>query len=89
MNELTRNSPLLRGKAKAKHRAQAGMEEACQFESGRSAPAACKFFVLDVSQIAKELGLPMCNEASACQHTQLLGARAGYFLDLSQLHMRP
>ena len=64
MNELTRNSPLLRAKGMTKQRAQAGAEEACRFESGRSAPAACKFFVLDVSQIAKELGLPTCNEAS-------------------------
>ena len=76
MNELTRNSPLLRAKGKTKLRAQAGAEEACQFESGRSAPAACKFFVLDVSQIAKELGLPTCNEASDMRQT-VLWASAG------------
>ena len=81
MNELTRNSPLLRAKGKAKLRAQAGAEEACQFESGRSAPAACKFFVLDVSQIAKELGLPTCNEARKTEHS-MLWASAGLLCEV-------
>ena len=77
MNALTRNSPLLRAKGMTKQRAQAGAEEACRFESGRSAPAACKFFVLDVSQIAKELGLPTCDEASDMTTHYLVSARAG------------
>ena len=62
MNELTRNSPLLRGQQRARQAGQLGVEEACQFESGRGAPAACKFFILDVSEVAAELGLPTCNE---------------------------
>lgn len=66
-NELTRNSPLLRGEHKAARAAQAGAEDACQFESGRDAPSACKFFILDASEIAAELGLPTCNEVPCCE----------------------
>ena len=88
MNELTRNSPLLRAKGKTKPRAQAGAEEACQFESGRSAPTACKFFVLDVSQIAKELGLPTCNEASDMQQIIDLSTRRPLLSRSIQLLMR-
>lgn len=62
VNELLRNSPLLRGGKKAAQ--LSGAEDACQFDSGRGAPSACKFFILDVSDIAKELGLPTCNEVS-------------------------
>lgn len=62
MNELTRNSPLLRGQQRARKAGQLGIEEACQFESGRGPPSACKFFILDVSEVAAELGLPTCNE---------------------------
>ena len=62
VNELTRNSPLLKGKQKAAQ--LSGAEDACQFDSGRDAPSACKFFILDVSEIAKELGIPTCNEVS-------------------------
>ena len=62
MNELTRNSPLLRGQQRAGWAGQLGAEEACHFESGRGAPSACKFFILDVSEVAAELGLPTCNE---------------------------
>lgn len=62
VNELTRNSPLLKGGQKAAQ--LSGAEDACQFDSGRDAPSACKFFILDVSEIAKELGLPTCNEVS-------------------------
>lgn len=63
VNELTRNSPLLKGGQK-KAAKLSGAEDACQFDSGRDAPSACKFFILDVSEIANELGLPVCNEVS-------------------------
>ena len=62
VNELTRNSPLLKGGKKAAQ--MAGAEDACQYDSGRDAPSACKFFILDVSEMAQELGLPTCNEVS-------------------------
>ena len=58
MNELTRNSPLLRGQQKARQAGQLGREEACQFESSRGAPSACKFFILGVSEVAAELASP-------------------------------
>ncbi len=35
---------------------------ACQHDPGRGPPTPCKFFILDVSEMAKELGLPTCSE---------------------------
>ena len=76
VNELTRNSPLLKAGQK-KAAKLSGADDACQFDSGRDAPSACKFFILDVSEIAKELGLPVCNEVSpTCQaHEERGGCR--------------
>jgi hypothetical protein len=66
VNELMRNSPLLRGSA-ARGAASLGSDNdagavACQQTSGRGPPSPCKFFILDVSELAQELGLPVCQE---------------------------
>lgn len=84
MNDLMRNSPLLRGGgassagggglAGGHDAAGAGAAldldldleaaaAACQSASGRGEEAPCKYFILDVSEIAQELGLPTCTEA--------------------------
>ena len=47
-----------------KKAAQLGAQDACQFDSGRDAPSACKFFILDASEFAQELGLPTCSEVN-------------------------
>jgi hypothetical protein len=90
VNELMRNSPLLRGGAGSSkpggltaagdaaalnqalqaQDSEAAAAAACAAASGRGAEAPCKFFILDVSEIAQELGLPVCNEAST--HNPLL-----------------
>jgi len=62
VNALTRNSPLLR--VEQKKAAQLGAQDACQFDSGRDAPSACRFFILDASELAQELGLPTCSEVN-------------------------
>ena len=78
VNELTRNSPLFKAGQKAAK--LVGAEDACQFDSGREAPSACKFFILDASDIAKELGLPVCNEVSAqCTSAKRTVNEAGAF----------
>lgn len=71
VNDLMRNSPLLRGgeaQQGSKLSAQRAASEegmACQQNTGRGPPSPCKFFILDVSDLAQELGIPVCDEVSA------------------------
>ena len=83
VNELMRNSPLLRGgsggatpgsrltaagvagasgAALGAQSEESAIAAACAAASGRAGEAPCKFFILDVSEIAQELGLPVCDE---------------------------
>ena len=41
---------------------------ACQSGGGRAGEAPCRTFVLDVSEIAQELGLPTCTEVRAAPY---------------------
>ncbi len=66
-----RKSPLLRGEGLGAGARLGGgrlsaqeANMACQHDPGRGPPTPCKFFILDVSEIAKELGLPICNDVS-------------------------
>lgn len=40
---------------------------ACQHDPGRGPPSPCKFFILDVSDMAREMGLPVCSEVDSPQ----------------------
>ncbi|CAL8469167.1 g8708 [Coccomyxa elongata] len=69
LNDLMRKSPLLRGEGfGAGPRLSSGRlsaekaNMACQHDPGRGPPTPCKFFILDVSEIAQELGLPTCSD---------------------------
>ncbi len=71
VNDLMRKSPLLRGDGLGAGTRFSGgrlsAEEAnmaCQHDPGRGPPIPCKFFILDVSEIAQELGLPTCSDVS-------------------------
>ena len=74
VNALTRNSPLLR--VEQRKTAQLGARDACQFDSGRDAPSGCKFFILDASELAQELGLPTCSEVKRFVALDLEGMRS-------------
>ena len=71
VNDLMRKSPLLRGDGLGAGarlgNGRLSAEEAnmaCQHDPGRGPPTPCKFFILDVSEIAQELGLPTCSDVS-------------------------
>ena len=65
-----RKSPLLRGVGmgegslggRGAGRLSGEDAMACQHDPGRGPPTPCKFFILDVSEMARELGLPTCSE---------------------------